>query len=84
MREYALKVPENTRLKVGDHVIIDQQNFSHGDGGGHTSQVTPYMAEIIEWGAHWSEAGRSGWHAITRELPDGERLAQERLERMAE
>jgi len=76
-REQAIRVSQDSRLKVGDHVIVSEQDFGHGDRGGHTAHVTPYMAEITGWGAHWSEPGRSGYYALTRELPDGERLARE-------
>ena len=82
MREQWIKIGQDSMIKVGSRVIVDTQDNDLGDGFGSTSSVTPYMAEVIEFGSHWSEPGSAGYHVLTRELPDGERLAEEYYERL--
>lgn len=82
MREHWIRVREDTRLDIGSHIIVNEEDVPLGGGDGYTATIMPYMAEIIEWGAHWSEPGRSGYYALTRELPDGERLAREHYARL--
>ncbi len=67
--------------RLGGHVIVSDLDAPLNGVGVSAREARPYMAEIIEWGAHWSGGGKSGYYAFTRELPDGERLAAEWLNR---
>jgi hypothetical protein len=63
-----IPVNDQSGAKLGSHLIVSDQD---------APAARPYMAEIIQWGTHWRGPAESGYYALTRELPDGERLAAE-------
>jgi hypothetical protein len=81
--EQAIRVGQDAKIKIGDHIIVRERDVYHGDGSGHTQECTPYMAEAVRWGASWSEVGRMGYYLITAALPDGECLAAPENHRIA-
>jgi|GEM_PF-1507852 len=75
-----LRVNDRSGARLGSHILVsDLDAPANAAGPGGTAR--PYMAEIIDWGAHWRTGAQSGYYALTRELPDGERLAAEWLAR---
>lgn len=68
-----LPLSDLSGARLGSHIIVSDVDAAPGVGA--------YMAEIIEWGAHWQGGGESGYYALTRELPEGERLAAEWYDR---
>ncbi len=73
-----LPVDDHSGARLGSHIIVSDLDAPLGaDAAG----ARPYMAEIIQWGSYWQGGGKSGYYGLTRELPDGERLAAEWLAR---
>jgi hypothetical protein len=67
--------------RLGTRVIVSDLDAPYDASGAYAPGARPYMAEIIEWGARWEGGGQSGYYALTRELPEGAKLAAEWHER---